>query len=102
MTVPTHDISIFSERESEVRSYSRNLPAVFDISKGATITTVNGEEYTKCFGGTSANNYGHNDYDIKTALLKCIESDGITHSLDKYTVAKRKFLKTFTSKILEP
>src|SRR5699024_4506920 len=31
-----------------------------------------------------------------------IERDGITHSLDKYTVAKRKFLETFSSTILEP
>ncbi|HJC28476.1 MAG TPA: diaminobutyrate--2-oxoglutarate transaminase [Candidatus Dietzia intestinipullorum] len=102
MTEPTHDISIFSERESEVRSYSRNWPAVFDTSKGATITTVDGEEYTDFFGGAGALNYGHNDDDMKAALLEYIERDGITHSLDKYTVAKRKFLETFSSTILEP
>ena len=40
MTETTHDsstdTSIFTDRESEVRSYSRNWPAVFDTAKGAT------------------------------------------------------------------
>src|SRR5699024_4131974 len=102
MTEPTHDISIFSERESEVRSYSRNWPAVFYTSKGATITTVDGEEHTDFFGGAGALNYRHNDDDITAAPLEYIERDGITHSLAKYTVAKRKFLETFSSTILEP
>lgn len=106
MAEPTHDqsqdTSIFLDRESEVRSYSRNWPTVFDTSKGAKITTVDGEEYLDFFGGAGALNYGHNDDDMKAALLEYIERDGITHSLDKYTVAKRRFLETFSSKILEP
>src|SRR5699024_646727 len=102
MTEPTHDISIFSEREAEVRSYSRSRPAVSGGSTGAPSTTVAGEEYTDFFGGAGALNYGHNDDDMKAALLEYIERDGITHSLDKYTVAKRKFLETFSSTILEP
>ena len=106
MTKATHDqsqdTSIFTERESEVRSYSRNWPTVFDTSKGARISTVDGEEYLDFFGGAGALNYGHNDDDMKAALLEYIERDGITHSLDKYTVAKRAFLETFSSTILEP
>ena len=50
MTETTHDsstdTSIFTDRESEVRSYSRNWPAVFDTAKGATLTTVDGVEYS--------------------------------------------------------
>lgn len=120
MTVPTHDASmdptidttgtpadstdttIFTERESEVRSYSRNWPVVFDTAKGATITTVDGVEYLDFFGGAGALNYGHNDEGMKTALLEYIARDGISHSLDKFTAAKRRFLETFTSTILEP
>jgi len=120
MTVPTNDASmdptieingtpddstdttIFTERESEVRSYSRNWPVVFDTAKGATLKTVDGEEYLDFFGGAGALNYGHNDEGMKTALLDYIARDGISHSLDKFTVAKRRFLETFTSTILEP
>lgn len=96
------DVTIFGERESEVRSYSRNWPVVFDTSKGVRITTESGDEYLDFFGGAGALNYGHNDDDMKAALLEHIERDGITHSLDKFTVAKRRFLQTFTEKILEP
>ena len=96
------DISVFEERESEVRSYSRNWPAVFDTAKGAHIRTVEGEEYLDFFGGAGALNYGHNDEDMKAALLEYVERDGITHSLDKFTVAKRRFLETFQNRILTP
>ena len=106
MTENTHDsstdTSIFTDRESEVRSYSRNWPAVFDTAKGATLTTVDGEDYLDFFGGAGALNYGHNDDDMKNALLEYITRDGVTHSLDKYTVAKRAFLETFSSTILKP
>ena len=106
MTEPTSTVStdtgIFTDRESEVRSYSRNWPVVFDTAKGTTLTTVDGDEYLDFFGGAGALNYGHNDDDMKTALLDYITRDGVSHSLDKYTVAKRAFLETFTSKILEP
>lgn len=106
MTESTHDTStntdIFSDRESEVRSYSRNWPVVFDTAKGTTLTTVDGDDYLDFFGGAGALNYGHNDDDMKSALLEYIQRDGVTHSLDKYTVAKRAFLETFSSKILEP
>ena len=96
------DVSIFGERESEVRSYSRNWPAVFDTAKGVRITTETGDEYLDFFGGAGALNYGHNDDDMKAALLEHISRDGITHSLDKFTVPKRRFLETFTKNILEP
>ena len=106
MTETPHDSStsteIFNDRESEVRSYSRNWPVVFDTAKGATLTTVDGVEYLDFFGGAGALNYGHNDEDMKNALLEYISADGVIHSLDKFTVAKRRFLETFTSNILEP
>lgn len=96
------DVSIFGERESEVRSYSRNWPVVFDTAKGVRIWTETGDEYLDFFGGAGALNYGHNDADMKAALLEHVSRDGITHSLDKFTVPKRRFLETFTRTILEP
>lgn len=105
MTTPidnSTDTTVFENRESEVRSYSRNWPVVFDTAKGATLTTVDGEEYLDFFGGAGALNYGHNDDDMKAALLEYVSRDGITHSLDKYTVAKRAFLQSFEDRILAP
>ncbi|MBE3557513.1 MAG: aminotransferase class III-fold pyridoxal phosphate-dependent enzyme, partial [Firmicutes bacterium] len=42
-----------------------------------------------------------NDH-LKQALLRYIESDGITHGLDMATVAKGRFLECFNEVILAP
>ncbi|KRE37028.1 diaminobutyrate--2-oxoglutarate transaminase [Janibacter sp. Soil728] len=94
--------AIFTERESEVRSYCRNWPVVFDTSKGAYQTTEDGERYTDFFSGAGALNYGHNNDILKEALVEYISRDGVTHSMDMHTKAKREFLEAFTELILEP
>lgn len=93
---------IFTQRESEVRSYCRNWPVVFDTSKGPYQTTEDGERYTDFFSGAGALNYGHNNDVLKEALIEYISRDGVTHSMDMHTKAKREFLETFTELILEP
>ncbi|WKV16666.1 diaminobutyrate--2-oxoglutarate transaminase [Janibacter limosus] len=94
--------AIFAERESEVRSYCRNWPVVFDTSKGPYQTTEDGERYTDFFSGAGALNYGHNNDILKEALIEYVSRDGVTHSMDMHTKAKREFLEAFTELILEP
>ncbi len=93
---------IFTARESDVRSYCRNWPVVFDTSKGPYQYTEDGERYTDFFSGAGALNYGHNNDILKEALLEYISRDGVTHSMDMHTTAKREFLETFTELILAP
>ncbi|WP_328811625.1 diaminobutyrate--2-oxoglutarate transaminase [Rhodococcus sp. NBC_00294] len=93
---------IFEARESQVRSYSRQWPAVFDTAQGSWITDENGRRYLDFFAGAGALNYGHNNPVLKQALVDYIMRDGITHGLDMSTVAKREFLESFTMRILEP
>ena len=100
MTTPATEI--FTQRESEVRSYCRNWPVVFDTAKGVHQTTEDGEVYTDFFSGAGALNYGHNNDVLKQALLDYVTRDGVTHSMDMHTKAKRDFLETFTEVILEP
>ena len=100
MTNPATEI--FTQRESEVRSYCRNWPVVFDTAKGVHQTTEDGEVYTDFFSGAGALNYGHNNDVLKEALLDYVSRDGVTHSMDMHTKAKRDFLETFTEVILEP
>src|SRR5699024_3048265 len=90
------DTQIFTTRESEVRSYCRNWPVVFDTSSGPYQWTEDGERYIDFFSGAGALNYGHNNPVLKEALLEYLARDGVTHSMDMYTVAKRDFLETFT------
>lgn len=93
---------IFEAHESNVRSYCRSFPAVFTRSKNATMFSEDGKAYIDFLAGAGALNYGHNNDAIKRDILAYIESDGIAHSLDMYTGAKRAFLEEFSRTILEP
>jgi diaminobutyrate-2-oxoglutarate transaminase len=95
-------VSIFEELESKVRSYSRGWPVVFDKAQGSRLHDETGKAYLDFFAGAGALNYGHNNPALKQALIDYIQRDGVTHSLDMYTVAKRDFLQTFSDKILKP
>lgn len=94
--------SVFDKYESEVRSYCRNFPAVFTKAKGSIITAEDGKEYIDFFCGAGALNYGHNNDYIKEQIINYLESDGIIHSLDMFTSAKRDFIEYFEKNILEP
>ncbi|NMD56366.1 MULTISPECIES: diaminobutyrate--2-oxoglutarate transaminase [Tsukamurella] len=94
--------SIFSTRESQVRSYSRGWPAVFDRAEGSWLIDRDGRRYLDFFAGAGALNYGHNHPKLKQALVEYISEGHITHSLDMSTVAKGEFLQTFEDKILKP
>jgi diaminobutyrate-2-oxoglutarate transaminase len=95
-------MSIFEELESEVRSYSRGWPVVFDQARGSRMYDEDGRGYLDFFAGAGALNYGHNNPRLKQALIDYISRDGVTHALDMFTVAKREFLQTFQDLILEP
>ncbi|ADG78177.1 Diaminobutyrate--2-oxoglutarate transaminase OS=Tsukamurella paurometabola (strain ATCC 8368 / DSM / CCUG 35730 / CIP 100753 / JCM 10117 / KCTC 9821 / NBRC 16120 / NCIMB 702349 / NCTC 13040) OX=521096 GN=Tpau_1556 PE=3 SV=1 [Tsukamurella paurometabola] len=96
------DADIFADRESQVRSYSRSWPAVFDKAEGAWLQDTEGNRYLDFFAGAGALNYGHNNPILRDALVDYITSGRITHGLDMSTVAKGEFLQTFQDKILTP
>jgi diaminobutyrate-2-oxoglutarate transaminase len=93
---------VFESLESEVRSYCRNWPAVFDRAEGSFIYSEDGREYLDFFSGAGALNYGHNHPDLQVALIEYLQRNGVVHSLDMYSVAKREFLETFRDRILQP
>ncbi|GAB3485099.1 diaminobutyrate--2-oxoglutarate transaminase [Amycolatopsis cihanbeyliensis] len=95
-------MSIFETLESEVRSYSRGWPAVFDRAQGSWLYAEDGKAYLDFFAGAGALNYGHNNPALKKALIDYISRDGVTHSLDMFTVAKRDFLESLDEVILKP
>jgi diaminobutyrate-2-oxoglutarate transaminase len=93
---------IFATLESEVRSYSRTWPTVFDRAGGSYLYDEDGTAYLDFFAGAGALNYGHNNPLLKKKLIEYIERDGVTHGLDQSTVAKRAFLETFRDNVLKP
>ena len=95
-------MKIFDEIESEVQSYARNFPRIFDRAEGEFIYDEDGNEYLDFLAGAGSLNYGHNNPAFRKKLLAYIERGGISHSLDLHTEAKRLFLETFQEKILSP
>jgi diaminobutyrate-2-oxoglutarate transaminase len=95
-------VDIINGLESEVRSYCRSFPVVFETARGARLIDESGRTYIDFFAGAGALNYGHNDPQMKARLLAYIEADGITHGLDMATTAKSDFLETFEERILAP
>ena len=96
------DTKVFETYESEVRSYCRRFPTVFKKAVGSYFYDENDEKYLDFFNGAGALNYGHNNPYIKEKVLEYIANDGIIHSLDMYTVAKREFIDYMENTILKP
>ncbi len=92
----------FLKYESEVRSYCRAYPVVFEKAKGPLLFSEEGVRYIDFFAGAGSLNYGHNPEFIKQKLIDYLSSDNIIHGLDMYTVAKRDFIEAFHQKVLEP
>jgi diaminobutyrate-2-oxoglutarate transaminase len=88
--------------ESEVRSYVRSFPTVFEKARGSWLYDVDGKAYLDFFAGASVLNYGHNHPELKKALIDYLADDNITHSLDMASVARAKFLEAYNDIILRP
>jgi diaminobutyrate-2-oxoglutarate transaminase len=101
-TEPSDDLEIYARRESEARSYCRSFPTSFVKAQGSELTDAQGNTYIDFLAGCSSLNYGHNDPDMKAALVEHITADGVTHGLDMHTGAKADFLRAFEDIILKP
>jgi len=95
-------MEVFNRFESEVRSYCRSFPTVFTKALGCRLVDEAGTEYLDFFSGAGALNYGHNNPRLKRKLLEYLMEDGILHSLDMATTAKRTFIERFQRIILAP
>ncbi|RDC69743.1 diaminobutyrate--2-oxoglutarate transaminase [Rhodovulum sp. 12E13] len=93
---------IFERRESQVRSYCRSFPVVFERAEGSHMFDTDGRKFIDFLAGCSTLNYGHNDPDMMQALIAHIQGGGIAHGLDMYTVEKARFLQAFEEIILRP
>lgn len=94
-------MKIFEQHESNVRSYCRNFPTVFNRAKNSIIYAGD-REYIDFLAGAGALNYGHNNDYIKEKVIEYLNSDAIAHGLDFYTSAKEQFISKFCDSILTP
>jgi diaminobutyrate-2-oxoglutarate transaminase len=92
----------FEQHESEIRGYCRAYPTVFESASNARMVDEAGKSYIDFFAGAGVLNFGHNDPRMKQAMIAFIEADGVAHSLDTYTTAKRDFVEAFAEVVLKP
>jgi diaminobutyrate-2-oxoglutarate transaminase len=97
-----HTGGVFARLESDVRSYCRSIPVLFEKAVGTELVDADGNVYLDFLAGAGSLNYGHNNPVLKEALMDYIAGDGIAHSLDMHTAAKKRFLETFHERILKP
>ena len=95
-------MNIFERLESEVRSYCRAWPAIFDTAVNARQKDVDGREYIDFFGGAGVLLFGHNNPKLRQAMIDYMMRDGVSHSLDMYTSAKQHFMERFEEIALKP
>ncbi|WP_438970990.1 aspartate aminotransferase family protein [Methylophaga sp.] len=95
-------MSVFDQRESNIRAYCRVYPVVFDKANNARQTDEDGKEYIDFFAGAGVLNFGHNNERMTNAVIEYLQSNGVIHALDMKTTAKRKFMERFEKIVLKP
>lgn len=95
-------MSIIDKRESNVRSYVRNFPAVFDSANGSWLNTDDGDRFLDFFCSAGSLNYGHNNDVAISSMQAYLKKNGILNSLDFATKAKIDFIEAFDQYILSP
>lgn len=88
--------------ESEVRSYSRSFPVLFDKAKDAFLYDSEGRRYIDFFAGAGTLNYGHSNVYMKERLIEYIQNNGIIHGLDMATTAKENLLEEMERILFAP
>lgn len=101
-TVPRAPLTVFERHESNVRSYCRDFPVVFERAAGHHLWDTTGRRYVDLLCGAGSLNYGHNPPAIVERVTAYLAAGGPVQSLDLHTTAKADFLERFTSLVLEP
>jgi diaminobutyrate-2-oxoglutarate transaminase len=92
----------FAVLESSVRLYCRTFDRIFTRARGATVFDEDGRRFIDFLSGAGVLNYGHNNPQIKQAVIEYLQADGILQSLDLHTGAKLAFLRKFRDIVLLP
>ncbi|MFE7275969.1 diaminobutyrate--2-oxoglutarate transaminase [Streptomyces sp. NPDC057623] len=95
-------LAVFERHESNVRSYCRDFPVVFERAAGHHLWDASGRRYVDLLCGAGSLNYGHNPPAIVEKVTAYLAAGGPVQSLDLHTAAKADFLERFASLVLEP
>ena len=84
-------MNIFEKRESVVRSYCRKYPVVFKKALNAEMFSEDGERYVDFLAVAGSMNYGHNNPEIKKAVLDYLQMTILSMHWICIPVPKRNF-----------
>src|SRR5688572_11030184 len=74
-----------AQRESNARTYARNLGLVLARAEGIHVIDTNGRRYIDCLAGAGSLPLGHNHPVVKTAILEAMELNVPMQTLDLAT-----------------
>jgi len=79
--------------ESGARTYASSFERVFDRGSGSHVYDTTGQRYLDCLCCAGALPLGHNDPEVKEAVLGFLGSGHVQQALDLTTPAKFEFLR---------
>jgi diaminobutyrate-2-oxoglutarate transaminase len=83
-----------AQRESNARTYPRNIPIAIAEAEGIYIKDTEGKSYIDCLAGAGTLALGHNHPTVIEAIQKVIEKKIPLHTLDLTTPIKEEFVDT--------
>ena len=94
--------NVFERFESTVQSAVRASPIVFDKASGSELFDERGNRYIDFHSSGGSQSFGHCNIKVCSALIDYLCNDRVVQSRDRRSVAKRNFIQTFASRILQP
>lgn len=82
-----------AQRESNARSYPRNIPIVISEAKGLYVKDPDGRSYIDCLAGAGTLALGHNHPVAIEAIQSLLNEDRPLHTLDLATPIKDQFVE---------
>ncbi|WP_247402560.1 MULTISPECIES: aminotransferase class III-fold pyridoxal phosphate-dependent enzyme [unclassified Bradyrhizobium] len=72
-------------------------PVILSRARGSLALTVEGRRIIDFYSGAGSLNYGHNNHQIREAILEYLTSDAVVNGFNMATSAELKFVDTFRS-----
>jgi diaminobutyrate-2-oxoglutarate transaminase len=88
--------------ESNARTYASVFQRMFVGGNGICLRDADGREYIDCLANAGALPLGHNNPEVKGAVLAHVSSDQLEQALDLTTPAKYAFINEVFSLLPEP
>jgi diaminobutyrate-2-oxoglutarate transaminase len=94
--------NILERFESVVQSSVRTAPIIFDKAGGSELYDEQGKRYIDFHAAGGSHSFGHNNIEVSSALIDYLCNDRIIQTSDRSSAAKRKFVESFVTCILQP